>query len=76
MAEYTLTIKDEDGSVAVLMEGPAATDSPATTLAHVLFGLAPKILTKAAHQSADGCDCEACKRRRNQAAARASTTIH
>lgn len=74
MAEYNITIKDEDGGVSILLAGPAGADSAASTLAQALVGLAPKVLIKAAQQKKP-CDCEKCRAER-AAATPSNTTIH
>ena len=61
MAEYTITIKDEESGVSIAMQGPSAIESPAEGLAHSLVGVAPKILAKISEIVASKCDCERCQ---------------
>ncbi|MCQ4310889.1 hypothetical protein NAV33_03095 [Pseudomonas stutzeri] len=75
MAEYTITIKDEEGGVSIQMAGPAAADSTANALTQGLLGMAPRLLAKVALQKLQECNCDKCKAER-QAATPPNTTIH
>ena len=64
MAEYTITIKDDDFGIVVNLSGPsglAEQQGPAARLALKLTTLAPKLLAQAA------CGCEQCQIVRAQA---------
>lgn len=75
MAEYTITIKDEDDGVSIQMAGPAVADSTANALTQGLLGIAPRLLAKVALEKLQPCQCERCKAERN-APANPKTTIH
>lgn len=61
MAEYTITIRDEEAGVSVGIKGPAGVDSPASGLAQSLVGVAPRLLAKIAEIATSKCDCDQCK---------------
>ena len=56
MAEYTITIKnDDDFGIAVNLSGPSGLEGPAARLALGLVTLAPRLIRGAP------CDCEKCR---------------
>ncbi|VXD04010.1 hypothetical protein [Pseudomonas sp. 9Ag] len=65
MAEYTITIKDEDGGISIAMAGPKASESTAGQLAKHLLGVLPLAVAKIARSKAAPCDCDECKAARN-----------
>ncbi|MCY1548255.1 hypothetical protein D9M68_843510 [compost metagenome] len=66
MAEYTLTIKDEDGGISILLAGKGQTNTAAAFAAHALMGLAPSVIKGAVHTAAQhgNCPCPDCAARR------------
>ncbi|MCY1306515.1 hypothetical protein D9M70_563790 [compost metagenome] len=59
MAEFTITIKDDENGVSMIMAGPADQATPASVMAHGLIGMAPKILARAGLKRQ--CNCPSCQ---------------
>jgi len=69
MAEYTITIKDDDDfGIVVNLSGPSGSEGPAARLALGLVTLAPTIIRGVA------CDCENCRSARGWSDAK--PTLH
>ncbi|MDF5830412.1 hypothetical protein P4233_31170 [Pseudomonas aeruginosa] len=52
MAEYTLTIKDEDGGISILLAGKGQANTAAALAANALLGLAPRLVQDAVRAAA------------------------
>ncbi|AXR09980.1 hypothetical protein [Pseudomonas aeruginosa] len=66
MAEYTLTIKDEDGGISILLAGKGQANTAAALAANALLGLAPRLVQDAVRAAAQhsNCPCPNCAARR------------
>jgi len=66
MAEYTITIKDEDSAIAVSLGGDASAGTTATFVANALMRLVPEVVGGAARAAAKrgNCPCPKCSAKR------------
>ncbi|MGQ7818803.1 hypothetical protein ACUTAH_24560 [Metapseudomonas furukawaii] len=66
MAEYTLTIKDEDGGISILLAGKGQANTAAALAANALLGLAPRVVKGAVQAAArhGNCPCPDCAAKR------------
>lgn len=78
MAEFTITIKEEDGGLSILCSGEGSPDSPAGATARALMRLATGIVPAATQRAAlaSGCQCEQCKAARALATTEPKPTLH
>lgn len=69
MAEFTITIKDENGAIGVALGGDTNIETTAGFVAHALMRLVPEVVLGAARAAAKhgNCPCAKCSAKREAA---------